>query len=154
MTVLLHQLGTSFVGSLQLCSHCNHGNTQTAALLGDVQELRLHERLSQNRNLVQFWGHCVKQGCIHLVLELMEVSYLQSSPSHSLAPSISCQRKMLSPELMKLPALCMPALAQMHSGPFTTNKLHPEGAAPPPEKPPHHLQASHTLPTPTSMTFT
>ncbi|KAL0018385.1 hypothetical protein WJX77_000988 [Trebouxia sp. C0004] len=36
------------------------------------KELRLHERLSQNRNLVQFWGHCVKQGCIYLVLELME----------------------------------------------------------------------------------
>ncbi|KAL0053929.1 hypothetical protein WJX82_001314 [Trebouxia sp. C0006] len=36
------------------------------------KELRLHERLSRNRNLVQFWGHCVKHGCIYLVLELME----------------------------------------------------------------------------------
>ena len=79
VTVLMHILSlcTSFVGSLQPCSHCKHCSTQTAALLGNVQELRLHERLSQNRNLVQFWGHCVKQGCIYLVLELMEVNYLQ-----------------------------------------------------------------------------
>ncbi len=52
-------------------------STQTAALLGNVQELRLHERLSRNRNLVHFWGHCVKHGSIYLVLELMEVIHLQ-----------------------------------------------------------------------------
>jgi len=110
----------SFVGSLQPYSHCNHCNTQTAALLGNVQELRLHERLSRNRNLVQFWGHCVKHGCIYLVLELMEVIHLQRSPSYSLPPSVSCRRKLLSPQLREVPASCMPALAQMRSSPSTS----------------------------------